>query len=136
MQQNHFHFVIEASGKKALADGMKSLGSRIGKAVNFYFGRSGPVQAGRFDSQVLSQPRQVRHALAYVLLNHRKHDAHALAGVDTFSSGAWFDGWVRGFDPLVPDRVREVAVPRSWLLNVGWKRYRPLVSPLEKPGRR
>ncbi len=67
------HLVVEATGKEALARGMKSVRMRLARAVNRVFGRRGPVLSGRYHLRVLRTPREVRNALAYVLLNVRKH---------------------------------------------------------------
>ena len=149
IQQDHVHLLVEAQGRQALARGMKSAGARLARAVNRVFARSGPVLAGRFHHRVLRTPREVRRALAYVLLNTRRHWAkrHRAAtppvALDLASSGRWFDGW-RG-PPEVPGKElaaarggfnaqpREVAPPRSWLLRVGWRRH-GLIAPSEVPG--
>jgi hypothetical protein len=66
---------------------------------------------------------EVRHAIAYVLLNARRHAAKAgrplaaLAGIDSASSGRWFGGWRT---PVAAARdAPAVAGARSWLLAVG-----------------
>jgi hypothetical protein len=41
--------------------------------VNRVFGRRGSVLADRFHLHVLRTPREVRHALSYVLMNARRH---------------------------------------------------------------
>ncbi len=97
IQRNHVHLLVEAQGKDALASGMKSVGARFARAVNRVFGRSGPVLEGRFHHHVLRRPREVRNALAYVLLNVRKHRTQSGRGappvrLDEASSGRWFDG--------------------------------------------
>jgi putative transposase len=123
IQRNHVHMIVEASGKRALASGMKSIAARFARAVNRVFERRGPVLDGRFHSVVLGTPGQVRNALRYVLLNARKHGT-VLSGIDPASSGRWFDGW-RGAPPE-PDRLggpKEVALPRSWLLRMGWRKH-------------
>ena len=92
--------------------------------------------------RVLKTPREVRRALAYVLLNARKHYFEARRGrppvvLDVCSSGAWFDGWrhpppARERDELLmvhPD----VAEPRTWMLTTGWRRH-GLLDPGEVPG--
>jgi hypothetical protein len=61
--------IVEAHGKEALASGMKSIAARLARAVNRACGRSGPVLDGRYHSRLLRTPREVRRALAYVLLN-------------------------------------------------------------------
>ena len=73
IQRNHVHMIVEAVDVRALACGMKSAGARFARAVNRVFGRAGRVLDGRFHHEVLRVPRQVRNALAYVLLNARKH---------------------------------------------------------------
>ena len=126
IQTNHAHLIVEADSERALGCAMKSLGARISRAVNRVFGRSGPVLTDRYHLHVLRTPREVRNALAYVLLNARKHAARAgraispAFAIDPASSGRWFEGW----QMVAPARPasRPVAHPRSWLLTVGWKR--------------
>ncbi len=139
VQKNHVHMLVEAQGKKELASGMKSIGARFARAVNRVFRRRGPVLDGRFHHRILRSPTEVRNALAYVLLNVRKHRVQAGHGVppvllDDASSGQWFDGWKRP----PPARsgatgLRDVAPARTWLLNMGW-RGRGLIDPSEVPG--
>jgi hypothetical protein len=88
--------------------------------------------------RVLGTPREVRHAITYVLLNARRHAAKAgrqlrawIARVDPASSGRWFDGW-RTPQPRARD-APAVAPPRTWLLAVGWRRHR-LLDRCEVPG--
>jgi len=138
IQTNHVHLLVEARGKAALARGMKSLGARFARAVNRTFARKGPVLRERFHHRALRTPAEVRNALAYVLLNVRKHwrertGAAPPARFDTASSGAWFDGWRRPPPGLDSEGPRDVAPARSWLLRVGWRR-RGLIDPLEVPG--
>jgi hypothetical protein len=52
---------------------MKSIAARLARAVNRVFRRSGPVLIGRYHLRALRTSREVRNALAYVLLNVRKH---------------------------------------------------------------
>jgi len=142
LQGDHAHLIVEAHGKEALANGMKSIAARLARAANRVFGRSGPVLDGRFHHRSLRSPREVRRALAYVLLNARRHLAKsrgvsraAPAHLDGASSARWFDGW----RPEVGSGLRsatgapEVARPRTWLLRVGWRRH-GLVDPAEGPG--
>jgi len=138
IQRDHVHFVVESAGKEALGRGMKSVGIRLARAVNRVFERRGPVLFGRYHLRVLRTPREVRHALAYVLLNARKHwrQRKGVAPpvvLDIASSGAWFDGWKRpppaGQAPPPPP----VAPARSYLLRREWRRH-GLVDPAETPG--
>ena len=73
IQGDHLHLLVEAADRQALAAGMKSIGARLARAVNRVFGRKGPVLFGRYLLRALRTPRDVRNALAYVLLNARKH---------------------------------------------------------------
>jgi REP element-mobilizing transposase RayT len=73
IQSNHLHLLIEAGSSKALGRGMKALGTRLGRAINRCRGEKGKVFADRYHVHVLRTPREVRHALSYVLCNFRKH---------------------------------------------------------------
>ena len=106
---------------------MKSL-ARFARCVNRVCGRKGRVLAERFDHVLKRTPTEVRRALAYVLLNARKHFRQRRRGIppavlDGASSGLWFDGWKgRGPPPgryADADREPEVAWPRTWLLAKG-----------------
>ena len=140
MQRNHVHLIVEAAGKQALGRGMKSVAIRLARAVNRVLSRTGPVLLGRYHVRALRTPREVRNALAYVLLNARKHWKERTGKrppvcLDEASSGRWFTGWKRRpRGPTLEPETRDVAFPRSWLLRAGWRRY-GLVNPVEVPGR-
>ena len=143
LQGDHAHLIVEAYGKAALANGMKSIGARLARAVNRTSGRSGSVLDGRYHHRSLRTPREVRRALAYVLLNARRHLAkrrgvarQAPVHLDGASSARWFDGWRPNAASGLPEATGahpEVARPRTWLLTVGWRRH-GLVDPAEVPG--
>ncbi len=112
------------------------------RCVNRVFGRVGRVLADRFHHAVKRTPTEVRRAVAYVLLNARKHFRQRRRRVppvvlDGASSGLWFDGWKGRAPPLGwyadAGRAREVATPRTWLLSRGWRRI-GLIDPAEVPG--
>lgn len=143
LQADHLHMILEADDAQALANGMKSIGARLARAVNRVFGRTGPVLDGRYHHRLLRTPHEVRRALAYVLLNARRHlqkrrrtasEANRFP-FDPASSARWFDGW----RPEVATRVEEprgsseVARPRTWLLRIGWRRH-GRIDPNEVPG--
>ena len=140
LQRNHVHLIVEAAGKQALGRGMKSVAIRLARAVNRVLSRTGPVLLGRYHVRALRMPREVRNALAYVLLNARKHWRERTGSappvqLDEASSGRWFVGWKHS--PRRPTKetpTRDVAFARSWLLRAGWRRY-GLVDPAEVPGR-
>jgi hypothetical protein len=136
LQDTHAHLLVEATDAGALGRGMMALGARLARAFNRVFHRSGSVLADRFHLHVLRTPREVRAALAYVLLNARRH-ARRLAGIvrlDPASSGRWFNRW-RWRPPDENRRHEPMAVgrPRTWLLAWGWRRH-GLVDPSEVPG--
>ena len=142
IQDDHAHFLVEAQGKVCLANGMKSLGARFARCVNRVFDRAGRVLADRFHHVVKRTPTEVRRALAYVLLNVRKHfwqrrRRKPPVVLDGASSGLWFDGWKGRAPPAGryadPRRACEVAPARSWLLAKGWRRI-GLIDPAEVPG--
>jgi REP element-mobilizing transposase RayT len=141
VQNDHLHAIVEATSARDLASGMKSLGARLARAVNRVFGRRGRVLADRYHLHVLRAPAEVRRALAYVLMNARRHlaklgrDVPCCARIDPASSGRWFTGWRAGFAPRAPDEPCPVAAPHSWLLAIGWRRH-GLLDPSEIPGSR
>jgi hypothetical protein len=135
IQSNHAHFVVEATSAEDLGRGMKALGTRFARVVNRAFGMRGAVLRDRYHMRILRTPREVRNALAYVLMNIRKHRAQrGLATpprVDPASSGRWFQGWA---DAMLPARdPPAVAAARSWLLRIGWLRWGRLAL-AETPG--
>ena len=143
IQNDHAHFLVEADDKLCLANGMKSLGARFARCVNRVCRRAGRVLATRFHHVLKRTPTEVRNALAYVLLNARKHYRQRRGRkppvvLDGASSGLWFDGW-KGRSPPPPGRYAdqhrrcEVAEPGTWLLAKGWRRI-GLVDPAEVPG--
>jgi len=129
--------IVEAASARDLACGLKSIAARFARGVNRVFRRAGRVLSDRSHVHVLRTPREVRHAIAYVLLNARRHLAKRgralprVACIDPASSGRWFAGWRT---PAPPARdPPAVAAPRTWLLDVGWRR-RGLIAPSEVPG--
>ena len=141
VQTDHVHLIVEAADKGALACGMKAVGARLAKAVHRVFGRTGRVLAGRYHVRVLKGQKEVRNALAYVLLNVRKHWRERTGQappvrIDAASSGRLFSGWRQRapVDALVPGLV-EVSPAETWLMRVGWKKF-GLIDPAEVPGKR
>ena len=138
VQGNHLHLIVEATDKRALSRGMQGLAIRLARRVNGAIGRAGSMFADRYHARALATPREVRSALAYVLLNRQRHAGgvrvvFAEGDVDPCSSGAAFDGWARGFRPADSSGGALTVSPRSWLLAVGWRR-RGLLDPREVPG--
>jgi REP element-mobilizing transposase RayT len=119
VQSNHLHLLVEADSADALSRGIKGLQIRLARSLNKLYGRTGRLFSDRYHAHVLKTPREVRHALAYVLLNARKH--LALAGLDPCSSGLAFDGWKTRIARSVQDVP--VVTAKSWLLRIGWRKH-------------
>jgi REP element-mobilizing transposase RayT len=140
IQRTHVHLLVEADHKGALARGMQGFQISAAKHLNAAISkgkpgprRRGPVFPDRYHAQIITSPRQARHALSYVMNNFRKHEEDRRAPmsawtIDWFSSAVMFPGWAeygdeaflwRGpeaYDPLV------VYQPKTWLLREGWKK--------------
>ena len=140
IQRTHVHLVVEAEDKAALASGMQGFQISAAKHLNAAIskGRPGPRRRGtvfpdRYHAEIITSPRQARHAVAYCLNNFRKHEEDRVSPmsswtIDWFSSGILFPGWVEygdtpflwrspaTYDPLF------VRQPRTWLLREGWKK--------------
>jgi|GEM_PF-6415673 len=119
IQSNHIHLIVEADDAQALVRGLQGLAVRCARAINRSCRRCGPVWSERHHTHALRTPREMRLALAYLLLNFRKH-IRAPPGVDPCSSGPWFDAWAQS--PAAPPGPSPVAAPRTWLASVGWRR--------------
>jgi hypothetical protein len=155
IQDDHAHPIVEAKDRNALGRGMKSIAARLAFAVNRALGRAaGKVLAGRYHLRILGSPRQVRNALAYVLLNARRHAAKRIGELrkrgikvgsiprrgilDAASSARWFPGWRRdvAVDRSPPSALGAepaVAGAETWLLVRGWRMH-GLLDPNEIPG--
>jgi len=131
------HMLIEADGKEALARGMKSIAARFAHGESrVRTARTGSI--GSLPHARAPHAARLRNALAYVLLNVRKHwrQRHGVAPLvclDIASSGAWFDGWKRSPVSVEPRELRAVAQPRFWLLTTGWRNH-GLIDPAQTPG--
>jgi putative transposase len=133
---------------------MKSLAARFARAVNRALGRTGRLLADRYYPRILTCPRQVPNALAYVLLNARRHAAKRIARLqkrglaveplpdrgtlDGASSARWFPGWrgdvaIDREPPCALGQAPAVAEPHTWFLRIGWRRH-GLLDPNEIPG--
>jgi REP element-mobilizing transposase RayT len=130
IQSNHLHYLVEASSKKTLAAGMQRLNNLTARAINRALRRKGSLFAYRYHATPITNPRQARNALAYVLNNWRRHDEDESSermrylARDTYATGYSFAGWSGGATsapaghPTLP-----VDPPRTWLLAVGWSKH-------------
>jgi putative transposase len=140
IQRTHIHLLVEANDKRELASGMQGFQISAARHLNAAIsqGKPGPRRRGtvfpdRYHAEIITSPRQARHALSYVMNNWRKHQEDRAAPmsawtIDWFSSAVMFPGWAeygeeaflwRGpetYDPLI------VYQPRTWLLRQGWKK--------------
>jgi len=138
LQRDHVHLIVESDSRDALGRGMKSIGARLARVVNRVFQRRGSVLDGRYHLHFLRTPREVRSALAYVLLNARRHWTKRFGvpppvRVDEASSGRWFGGWASSVLSRESGGRPDVASPCTWLAREGWKRH-GLIDPAEVPG--
>ncbi len=127
VMSNHIHAIVEADGHAAFVAGMRALTIRLARALNGHFERTGRVLDHRYDARSLGSPREVRHALQYVLLNARKHAAErgeilASDWIDRRSTAACFDGWLEP-PSVVCAKDFGIAAPKTWLLRVGWREH-------------
>ncbi|HEX4474634.1 MAG TPA: transposase [Polyangiaceae bacterium] len=126
VQPDHLHLLVEAEDAQALGRGARALSIRIAKRLNHFLGRTGKVFAERYHARSLSSPRQVRNALAYVLLQERRHAAKRRSGLstkpDSFSSAPLFDGFV-ATRPRAGPWTGTVVPAATWLLRAGWRRH-------------
>jgi REP element-mobilizing transposase RayT len=130
IQDDHVHLITEGDDGRALSSGIRGLAIRLARAVNHALGRRGRVWADRYHARDLKTPRMVRHALVYVLMNFRKHHRVG-AELDPCSSAAWFAGW-RAPPAASEGGARPVAVARTWLARMGWRRH-GLIDVHERP---
>jgi putative transposase len=154
IQADQVHLVVEAVDRTALSRGIQGLAIRLARGFNNQLRRRGKVWGDRYHARELRSPREVRGALVYVLMNHKKHDvprtlvmtnagpardAGVIGPLDAFSSAAWFDGWNARASPWfvrlrarLPSENIPVARPRTWLLRRGWRRH-GLLDPRDAP---
>jgi REP element-mobilizing transposase RayT len=141
IQHNHLHLLVEADDKDALSHGMRSLTISAARAINRVLGRKGRVFAYRYNAKVITNPRQMRNALSYVLNNWRRHHedmrnaAARHACIDPYSTAIHFAGWKETARFVIPDGYEPLpsAAPQTWLLRVGWQRH-GRISAFEVPG--
>jgi REP element-mobilizing transposase RayT len=131
LQSNHLHFVVEGDTHTAFLGGVRALNIRLAIRFNRVLGRRGRLFSEVHHRRELKTPREVRNAIAYVLLNHRRHAPKAGLLLDPFSAAAWFDGWKVPIPrPPDPPPIQRAC---TWLGAVGWRRH-GLLSPDEIPG--
>ena len=124
IQDDHVHLVVEAESD-ALSRGVQGLAIRIARHVNALLRIRGSFWGDRFHARELTNPRAVRNALVYVLMNVKKHIPRWGDGIDPCSSAPWF------FDQTnEPDTP--VRPPFTWLGSKGWLRHGPIRS-TERP---
>ncbi len=137
IQRTHIHLIVEADDREALIRGMQgfqiSAARRLNAAISDGAPRRGAVFLDRYHAEVLTSPRQVRNAIAYVLNNFRHHVGSRNTVLDPYASGIYFDGWKTG-PWAVPEGYEPLPVlePHTWLLSTGWRRH-SLIDPYEVP---
>ena len=134
IQTNHIHMVVEADNHVALSKGMQGFSIRLAKTLNTALNRKGQVLRERYRVTHMATPTQVRHTLAYVLNNARRHGAD-IEGADPLSSARYFLGFAQPISlPLASAHApRPVAPPQTDLLKSRW-RFIGLIDVNETPG--
>ena len=126
---NHLHLIVEANGAAALSRGMNGFGVRAATRLKRALARTGKLFATRYHARALRTPREVRHALRYVLLNRKHHAAEqrfAKYWIDPCSSAAWFAGWAEPiraevhWKQVLVAQAAPTATATTWLLTTGW----------------
>jgi REP element-mobilizing transposase RayT len=77
VQGNHLHLTVEADSTRQLSGALQGFCIRVAKGLNRLLGRKGSVFVERYHLRVLTTPREVRNARAYVINNYRRHAAAA-----------------------------------------------------------
>ncbi|MEQ1875291.1 MAG: transposase [Bdellovibrionia bacterium] len=140
LESNHIHMIVEADGSARLADGMRSLGSSLGKRIRKLTNETksrpttGSVFAGRYHVRVLRTPSETKNALEYVLINRAKH-MKFVEHIDIYSSGYYFRDWKKLLgkryrhvlqeqfeESEIPEPNAALSPPKSWLAQVGWQK--------------
>jgi hypothetical protein len=138
---NHIHIIVEVENRECLTRGMRGLATRLAIHLNRALERRGKLFDDRYDAHVLESPLETRRGLVYVLNNFRKHMRGtgrkiSAQWIDPCSSGPRFTGWSDPkLCPALPELDAPTLVPRTWLLDVGWKIH-GLIDPDEVPGGR
>jgi REP element-mobilizing transposase RayT len=165
IEGTHIHLLVEADHRDALSKGMRAFEGSAAKHLNAAFSkaggwwerkraarlghglpkrRKGRVFSDRYHETFIKNPKQARHALAYVLNNWRRHRedrAERTRGwlIDPFATGWAFDGWKERADTPFAWKLREtyqpipVRMPKTWLLRTGWRTH-GLIGVREVPG--
>jgi REP element-mobilizing transposase RayT len=107
VQGNHLHLIVEAKDKAALSRGIQRLATRLARRLNALVARKGAVFADRYHARALATPREVKHAVRYVLGNYRHHARENLPR-----------NWA---DPMSSRADAPLSAPTVWLLRVGWR---------------
>lgn len=126
IESNHVHLFAESESNESLRSGMSSFGSSFGKASRAATGGRGSVFQGRYHLRVLKTPRQTKNALAYVLMNHSKHEG-SKPYPDDRSSARYFSDWKSllggNYRVLKAEETPEfLSAARSWLGREGWRK--------------
>jgi REP-associated tyrosine transposase len=133
VQSDHLHLLVEAADKSSLSRGLMGLSIRVARAVNRALERTGRVWDDRFHARALTSPREVRHAVVYVLMNAKKH-IPAAPSLDPCSSARSFTDWKTPPALAPPSNCLApvTQAPETWLLRAGWKKH-GLIAPSERP---
>ncbi len=119
---------------------VRGLAIRMARRLNLAIGRRGGGWGDRWHGHALTGPREARNALAYVLMNGRKHGEVAI-GLDPCASIYWSAdcfadvAYRELLGQMRAARDPPVVPAKTWLLRVGWRRL-GLLRMVDVPHRR
>lgn len=73
LEFNHLHILVEAQSHEVLHRGMQALGISLAKGINKIKKKKGSVYKHRYHFRQISNPRDLKNVVHYILQNHRKH---------------------------------------------------------------
>jgi REP element-mobilizing transposase RayT len=125
IQSDHVHLIVEATSE-GLSQGIRGFAISFARQLNARLDRKGKVWADRHYRRDLSTPTETRNTLVYVLQNYVHHGVRTFGEgvVDPYSTSPRFDGWADDHAKLIEAESWPSPKPRTWMLNVGWKRAR------------
>ena len=118
---NHIHLIVEAQSREVVTRGLIGFQVRLVKALNKLWNRRGSIFADRYHDEVITNPRQTRNTLRYVIHNAHHHKLGLATALDPCSSALAFDGWKES--PNRAQSIPTVVPAQTWLLTTGWKRH-------------
>ena len=120
---SHLHLVVECAGARALANGLRSLASKLLRRLGRTAGVRGPLVVDRFHAHVLGTLREAVNAVRYVRDDRRRHLVEHAAAVEAVAPGCGPAAPPPTFrDPLSSASPTWLSAARTWLLRTARRR--------------